>query len=105
MFNSDNKQSKKALIYSAIMLEKILKKTTSATLFLAEKSDQAALSMRRYYSSYVIEEEPSLRQWVNRLIEHVDSKYIIVAYHYFMSLIEAGVSPDSAFEEVVGSVY
>lgn len=102
---SKSERTKKAIVYSAVVLEKMLKKTTNIALSIAENSDRGALAMRRYYSGFLTEQEPSLRQWVNRLIEHVDSRYIIVAYHYFMSLIEAGISPDSAFEEVVGSVY
>lgn len=105
LFDESSQHNKKFVVYSSIVLEKIFKKITMFSLAVAEKSDSTALMFRQKYSDLLETQEPSLRQWVNRLIEHVDSRYIIVAYHHFLSLIESGCSPDDAFERVVGDVY
>lgn len=47
--------------------------------------------------------EPNLQQWANRLIEHVDSAFIVDAYRHFAFLVENGLEPEHAFEIVIHS--
>lgn len=91
--------------HAMVIAEKACKKIVAISLFVAEKADNAALKYREKYISFFDINEPSLEQWVNRLIEHVDSRYIIVAYQYFLTLIESGMSADDAFTLVVNDGY
>lgn len=45
--------------------------------------------------------EPTLQQWVNRLIEHIEEEHINEAYRRFARLVESGMEPAHAFEVVI----
>lgn len=44
---------------------------------------------------------PTLKQWANRLIEHVDTDEVVGVYNKFVQLVYSGLSPEHAFKVVV----
>lgn len=44
---------------------------------------------------------PTLKQWANRLIEHVDTEEVVNVYNRFVQLVHSGLSPEHAFKVVV----
>jgi hypothetical protein len=47
--------------------------------------------------------EPSILQWTNRLIEHIEPENILEASKRFLYLIDNGLVPAHAFEIIVRS--
>lgn len=59
------------------------------------------LLAKKYY--YDKSHPPTVMQFANRLIEFVDSRWIVVAYNAFIQLVNEGVPPEQAFVMITGS--
>jgi hypothetical protein len=80
------------------LMAKALDGVATAGMATAIWSDKAQYTVQKWMMYY--DEPPSLRQWANRLIEHIESDQVIEAYHKFIELIRAGLSPEHAFHLV-----
>lgn len=87
---------------AAVVLEKTCTSLTDAALRLASWSDSKATYFRKFHVIVLGTTRPTLEQWVNRLVEYVDSRFLLIAYQRFLVLIENGLTPEKAFREVVG---
>lgn len=59
------------------------------------------LRVRMHYKSIRLNDQyPSFEQYANRLIEYMDHPYINAAYNKYVMLVQAGFSPDDAFNLV-----
>lgn len=85
----------------SIVASKICDKVAEYSLTLAEKAEDTGALFRKVYVSILGTKQPSLEQWVNRLIEYVDSRYVVAAYQRFLLLVDMGFAPQDAFQEVV----
>lgn len=47
--------------------------------------------------------QPTMQQWVNRMVEFIEPSYIMIAYQQFKYLIDQGMEPEHAFRLVVGT--
>jgi hypothetical protein len=51
----------------------------------------------------IVQPEPTLQQWVNRLIEYFDKDHVPVAFQRFSYLVQSGIEPEHAFEITIRS--
>lgn len=94
----------------AVVLEKAALKVrdgaltaATAVLEVANWAETKAEHFRQVHVLVLGMKRPTLEQWINRLVEHVDSNFLLYVYQRFLVLIENGWSPEDAFTEVVGT--
>lgn len=65
---------------------------------VAEKLERVETWAKQQYNRRT--KAPSVMQYANRLIEYADHPVLLVLFSQYMSLIDSGIDPESAFELV-----